>query len=352
MIPISVCIIAKNEEAKIARCLQSLQPYSFEIIIVDTGSSDGTKEIAKKYTNHIYDYKWTDDFSAARNFSLEKASHNWIFILDCDETIQTLDFEELQYFCLNLPLAVGSVNRVNITGISPDKDFYTDRTERFFNKKYYHYTGLIHEQLTPLNGRPFDNLLLQTTLLHDGYLLTEEQRQEKANRNLTLLIKEIEQESCNPYLYYQVGKTYESAGNYASAYEYYAKGLTFNPDTELAYVQAMVIGYGRCLLHSNSPKLALSLKEIRPSFSSSADFIYLLGLIYKANGMYEEALEEFSAAVDFEFANENGANSFLAYYQMGTIFMLDGDIDTATACFLTCGDYSPAIDALTQLKGI
>ena len=71
MIPISVCVIAKNEEKNIEKCLAPLVPYNFEIILVDTGSTDRTKEIARKYTDQIYDFEWVNDFSAARNFSLK-----------------------------------------------------------------------------------------------------------------------------------------------------------------------------------------------------------------------------------------------------------------------------------------
>ena len=98
MIPISVCIIAKNEEANIERCLSSLAPYGFEIVVVDTGSTDRTKEIAAKYTDRIFDFEWTDNFSEARNYSLRMASNNWIFMMDCDEWIDSIDIEEMNYF--------------------------------------------------------------------------------------------------------------------------------------------------------------------------------------------------------------------------------------------------------------
>ena len=74
MHPISVCIIAKNEEARIERCLQSIKPCGFEIVVVDTGSTDETKEIAARYADKVLDFTWCDDFSAARNFSLREAS--------------------------------------------------------------------------------------------------------------------------------------------------------------------------------------------------------------------------------------------------------------------------------------
>ena len=74
MIQISLCMIVKNEEKILKRCLDSIVDLMDEIIIVDTGSLDRTKEIAKKYTNNVYDYQWKDDFADARNFSFSKAT--------------------------------------------------------------------------------------------------------------------------------------------------------------------------------------------------------------------------------------------------------------------------------------
>lgn len=87
MITISACLIVKNEEKVLARCLESLKDISDEIIIVDTGSTDKTKEIAAAYTNKIYDFPWIDDFSAARNFSFKKAEKEYIYAADADEVI-------------------------------------------------------------------------------------------------------------------------------------------------------------------------------------------------------------------------------------------------------------------------
>ena len=87
MITISVCMIVKNEEQVLGRCLDSLTSIADEIVIVDTGSTDRTKEIAKQYTDKIYDFKWVDDFAKARNFSFEKATKDYIYVADADEVI-------------------------------------------------------------------------------------------------------------------------------------------------------------------------------------------------------------------------------------------------------------------------
>lgn len=87
MITISLCMIVKNEENILARCLDSLRGLMDEIIIVDTGSTDSTKEIARRYTDKVYDFSWCDDFAAARNFSFSKASMEYIYAPDADEVL-------------------------------------------------------------------------------------------------------------------------------------------------------------------------------------------------------------------------------------------------------------------------
>lgn len=89
MVTISLCMIVKNEEAVLARCLDSIADLVEEIIIIDTGSTDRTKEIAAEYTGKIYDYKWTHDFSAARNFSFSKARMDYIYTADADEILDS-----------------------------------------------------------------------------------------------------------------------------------------------------------------------------------------------------------------------------------------------------------------------
>lgn len=96
MITISLCMIVKNEEKILARCLDSVADLVDEIIIVDTGSTDTTKEIAGRYTEHVYDFQWTDDFSAARNFVFSKASMEYIYSADADEVLSSENRERFR----------------------------------------------------------------------------------------------------------------------------------------------------------------------------------------------------------------------------------------------------------------
>ncbi|MFJ7663248.1 glycosyltransferase [Lysinibacillus sp. NPDC097162] len=107
---VSLCMIVKNEEQVLARCLSSVQGTVDEIIIVDTGSSDKTKEIARQYTNDIYDFEWIDDFSKARNFSFSKATKDYILWLDADDILQ--ESERLHFSSLTKELSSKEVDSV------------------------------------------------------------------------------------------------------------------------------------------------------------------------------------------------------------------------------------------------
>ena len=111
MLPISVCIISKNEEEHIEECCKRLSSYGVEIVLTDTGSTDHTVEIAQNYTAQVFHFDWCDDFAAAKNFCMEKASHDWILFIDCDEYIEEIDTEALQHCMNDQPLRPLSLDR-------------------------------------------------------------------------------------------------------------------------------------------------------------------------------------------------------------------------------------------------
>ena len=97
MVTISLCMIVRDEEAVLARCLDSVREAVDEMVIVDTGSLDRTKEIASLYTEKVYDFPWIDDFAAARNAVMDRCRGKWYFTVDCDEWLDA-DLSELLAF--------------------------------------------------------------------------------------------------------------------------------------------------------------------------------------------------------------------------------------------------------------
>lgn len=240
MTNISVCSIVKNESKNIGKMLESVSKYGFEIIVVDTGSSDDTKEIALKYTDKVYDFEWCDDFSAAKNYAASLASNNWILFLDADEWIDLFKKDDVDYFIKKYPNAVGSVWMDNLTG-TPDNPGPISRIhiERLYDRRRFQYVSPIHEMIAPKFGKDMENYIVNITLGHSGYQMDEETRRRKSKRNLDMLMKEYANDPDNPYLCYQIGKAYQMVYDHKNAYDYFSKGMSYEPDEELDYVDAM-----------------------------------------------------------------------------------------------------------------
>ncbi|MDR2073934.1 MAG: glycosyltransferase [Oscillospiraceae bacterium] len=151
MVNISLCMIVKNEEKNIENCLKSIEKIIDEIIIIDTGSTDSTKKIAAEYTNLIYDFKWSDDFSMARNYSFSKATKDYIMWLDADDIITNENqklFKELKENLDNeTDIVMCKYNTAFDEEGHPTFFYYRERIiRRSLNLKW---KGAIHEAITP-----------------------------------------------------------------------------------------------------------------------------------------------------------------------------------------------------------
>lgn len=352
---LTVCMIARNEEKKIRKCLKALKPYQFEIVFVDTGSSDRTREIADEFQVKRYEYKWTDDFGAAKNFALEQASHDMILFIDCDEVLLAIDPDEV---CRDIMENYGKAGQVYIRNMmNEDGGFQSGEwVSRVFSRSLFRYEGRIHEQLVRRDGKEFRTWRTGMELLHSGYQLTKEEWRKKSERNLRILTQELK--SCEekqdtgrmPYILYQMGKSSYTRGCYEDACVYFEKGLGFDLNPKLTYVIDMVETYGYALLHAGRAKEALCLDGVREEFGGTADFCFLMGLVYMNNELFEEALDSFQQAVKFDSAKVMGANSFLAYYNMGVICECLGNIGKAKEYYLECSGYEKAKAGLQRLE--
>jgi len=352
--PISACLIAKNEEENIGRCLKSLKPYGFEIVVVDTGSTDRTKEIAAEYGAKLFDFPWINDFSAARNFAASKAENNWIFSLDCDEFITSINIIELLKMVRQYPRYVGVLEIENemLGNDAGLKRTYTTQLVRFYNRKYNQFVGEIHEQVVPIGYKEGDDVFsfdIPIKLYHTGYVGTAEQIAEKNKRNIDMLMSALEKDPDDAYNYFQLGQTYVMGDEYEEACEWFSKGLSFDLDPTLEYVQTMVVSYGQSLLKLGRNDEALDFMGIYDAFSSLTDFVYLMGRIYAANNQPVKALGEFLKAITMPPGKQQGTNTFLPCYQIAVIYDNMDNMEIALMYYKKCGDFAPARRRLEEL---
>lgn len=211
---ISLCMIVRDNEKDMERLLPKIKDSFDEMVIVDTGSKDKTKEIAKKYGANVYDFKWINDFSAARNFSFDKATNEWVFWLDSDDDI------------------TGHEKLRGLTDMADDKtagfafvynyarDEYGNIVaihwrERLLKKSQFKWVGQIHE--TAIQNTK--NAVMKTEDVVVDHLATLEELQGSLQRNLDILLKD---QSDSRTLYY-IGQTYRGMKEFKKAAEYYVK---------------------------------------------------------------------------------------------------------------------------------
>ena len=287
-VPISVCIIAKNEEKYIEECLKKLKPYGFEIVVTDTGSTDRTKEIALKYADKVLDFEWIDDFSAARNFCASYASNNWILALDCDEYVNSIDMKVLRILMQKLPKYVGVIRLKNIVMKANEQRGYgVDDVTRFYNKNYYTFVSPIHEQVTLIDENRHDEtmqcFLMPMEVIHHGYALSAEEMRKKQERNLELLYKQIEKGVQDAYPYFQAGQSEYILKNYDKAISLFEKGLSMQPSPNKIYVQMMIMTLAKAYLVTMRSDEAVAVMEQYASECKTAKYIYM-----HANALYED----------------------------------------------------------------
>lgn len=484
-IKISVCTIMKNEEAMIVPFLENIsetfnsyqlasnktgshsnsissdgEPIPnalYEIVLLDTGSTDKTVDLAKEFINKanipatIHLTKWDNNFAKAKNECISHAANDWILALDCDERITSIDLDLLQEMKSH-ENEVGMVTLINhfiaftsipatataatsasgnsASGSSTSGSLASDSSasgssvsgssassnstsgnsvsdtstsvekcllERFFNKKHFKYQYPVHEQLVPItdqdslicndgnfdkqavdgdkqpgekqavdgdkqpgekqavndqksgNNQAYARIQIPITLDHLGYCKTPEEMKAKVERNNKILQNELVNNPDDPYLYFQLGQSYQSIQDYNNALINFQKGLEYDLDPALEYVQLMVIGYGYCLLELGDFKTALELSGVYEEFAVTADFVTLMGLIFLRNNMLEEALDQFEKALSIENYRVEGSNSFIPLYNIGCISEVLGNTDDAIDLYKQCGDFEPAKKRLQTL---
>lgn len=349
---LSLCMIVKNEEQNLEKCLSKIKPIIDEIIIVDTGSVDNTKEIAVKFTDKVYDFVWCDDFSSARNFSISKATYDWVLILDADEFIERFDKQNILDF-INSKENIKTVGRIKEINIIEDsfgdrKSF--ERISRLFNKKYFHYEGIIHEQVTHIEKESFKTNSVDITVKHIGYTEKELNRTKKLERNIGLLNNAVKNNSKDSYLYYQLGKSYYMSKQYEKCCEYFKNALSFSLDYRLEYVEDLIVTHGYALINAGRFNEALMIEDYREYYKNNVDYDFLMGLIYMNNAKFNLAVQNFLKCTEEETGKIEGINTYLPNYNIGVIFECLGYTNEAVSYYKKCGDYQLAVMRIKALS--
>ena len=305
---ISFCLITKDEQVNIERCLNSLNAIqNKQIIIVDTGSSDNTIKIAKTFGAEIYHHKWDNDFSEARNQSLRYANGDWVLFLDADEeltsdAVQTLkeDMAKPNVLGYRLPLEnVGSP----LHGCN-----YVPRLVR--NAPGLHFIGKIHETihasvLVVMRQWNMDQVIGKTKILHHGYKPEELERKNKIKRNLALYEEALEELPDEPSIMMNYAHDLNHDGQNERAYQIYREILKIfeqhkKEDITPEVREQFIHNYGVFLAQHLKMKELSEVMDTRTARETGpvANVHYMAGLGLMNCNKFREAIPELEASME------------------------------------------------------
>lgn len=324
MITISLCMIVKNEEDVLERCLKSMSPVADEIIIVDTGSTDTTKDIALRYTPHVFDFPWIDDFSKARNFAFSKATQQYCMWVDADDILTPSDQARLKtlkdtseptvdIFMLKYDIAFDEENH-------PTFSYYRERIIK--NDGSFFWEGVVHEAITPRGIIEYKEIAIQHRKL----------RPSNSDRNLRILEK---QPHLSPREQYYYGRELYYHERYEDAIHVFNRFLNEKQGWIENNIDACKIR-GLCY-----QKLGLIEEELN-SYLQSLSFDVPRGELCCAIGnhffqkqQYKQAIYWYQSATTLEIDETSGAfiekdyYDFIPYLQLCVCFDKLGDKESA-----------------------
>jgi tetratricopeptide (TPR) repeat protein len=323
-------MIVKDEEYFLKDCLLSAEQYVDEIIIVDTGSSDATKAIARSHTDRLYDYDGPpDDFASARNASVAHATSDWIFCLDADERLPSTQGEMLRRSVCSADEGTAAyfIVRYNIFGIG---GFYTDRAVRLLrNSSSLRYEGIVAESaIASLEREGMRAEDTRAFINHFGMSRSRVVRDGKAQRYIQLLNARADQEGATAETSAQLSLTYRALGDMHDAEIHSDKAIALDGGAFLAWyfrghlmrsvgrLETAIAAYETALtLNSSDPVVATMLsltllmmgdvdgaeQRLKHVLQKDPNFVHalvILGSVYEARLSFASALAAYARAAE------------------------------------------------------
>ena len=227
---ISQCMIVKNEEANIERALTWGKGIVSEQIVVDTGSTDRTMEIARQMGAIVYEFPWLDDFSAAKNFAISKARYEWVAFLDADEYLAPGDGGKVRDYIETLQNTEAESLLTSCVNLDDEGNVMNVGTQTRIFKRHLRYEGRIHEHLTSTRNRLLQiaDVTEDVTIYHTGYGAREESG--KSGRNLKLILLELEERPDSYEMWGYLGQEYMARADWSAAGTALRKAVSLIPE--------------------------------------------------------------------------------------------------------------------------
>jgi glycosyltransferase involved in cell wall biosynthesis len=331
---IGLAMIVKNEQANLTRCLESVKKQVHEMIIVDTGSTDKTVEIARQYSAKVFNYPWNDDFSAARNYAISQLTSSWVLILDADEVLDCT-ICGLETLLTEYPKAAAFYLPFYQT-VPDDESLDRFPALRLFRRKpNCQFRGLVHEELQMLDPQK-TQFVTGPVIKHISQSIKE--TDSKHSRNLVLLQKTAASDQDNYRFNYFLGLELFNLGRFQEALAYFKKAAALSENGTL--LRTAIIRYLiRCLnaLNQSAEAIGVCIKETK-NYSGYSDLYYEGGVIFEQKQEYQLAIKWLQKAVaagtpPADYYHTVGSDGYLALYHLGCCYEMQKQLIDAQNCY-------------------
>lgn len=340
---ISLCMIVKNEEKHIKECIDSALPLVDEVVVVDTGSSDATLDILSHYPRDIMkviNAEWTNDFSRARNISLEHATHEWALVLDADEKVN-FDGERFKQL---METTQEGVYRIPIYNLIDDSlPILSTEMQRLYRRKNAWYKGAVHEQLTyddkVVHGSVLDEKIMN--IIHYGYLEEHVNAKGKRDRNYDIIKQELERDPNDAFQWYHLGVAHMGRGAFQEALDAFESWRKLVSAKLPSYYMDVMFRVAECLYELRKyDELKKYLDRIGKDnhIKSNPMYCYHDGRLQNLLGKTKESIGAFMKAIEVGESNRQitkvGIGSFIPKYEIGNIFIRNREVTSGVLFYL------------------
>ncbi len=350
---ISACLIVKNEEHNLERCLQSLQGAVDEIVLLDTGSTDQTVDIATRMGARVLHFEWCDDFSAARNESLRHALGDWIIWVDGDDELILSEPNALRQLCSASPRPEWGywVNVRSPYGETGDQEVVVRHWRIFPNHKDVWFRGRIHEEPWPPVAIEPSQIGEQSAVSvdHWGYVPRGDLMERKSERNRRLLELSLQEEPWQPLHYYNLGRQMLREGNPAEALPLLERALELwfeHGQPNWSFAHSLFSFAAQAALDVGAFERVLEIERKATDHLVSAELLCSAGIACWRLDRREQAIARLNrahqdAAVVKPHLHDVSRSTWHPLLMLSGLYDQTGRIEQAYACAQRAAEFAP-----------
>jgi len=366
---ISVCMIVKNEEELLPRCLASLRNLADEIILVDTGSEDRTPEIAAEFDCRIFHFPWTGDFAAARNESLRQAGGDWIFIIDADEELSPEGTAAIRRLVEDPRMEIVSISVYNKSLATGQVSSFLPSIRLFRRRLGLTYQGIVHNRLSLPDNIQVSRCDIK--LYHYGYDLARDRLERKKVRTLELLEKQLRENPADMFANFNMAQLLRGLDGTADDDTCrriidHAQVVIDHPQSGssagfgyrlMAHIQA-ALALSSLQMYDEAESYCLDALALKPDY---IDAVISLANIYLSAGktdLAEKHYRQYLDLLDQDDPDKEISDIILhyldaghvAWFGLGVIAQMKGDTDEAIIRYRRVLEYGrPYLDTFCRL---